>query len=442
MSKTCLLTSSRLCTSKYTSFLTVILVICCANVSRSYIKARTTVRRADAEPTSAILEHFSSSAAGVSTIRAFGVVEETIEQMHRHVDQLSTARRHFWIFNRWLGLQMSLLGILFSSGTGMILLSSKSFTDTSLLGFSLTFSMGFSQAMNLATNHYGALENYMEAGGRVIDYTELQTEGQGGIEVPEDWPSKGKVEVKGLDIAYSANLPLVLKDVSFTVEGSQSIGIVGRTGAGKSSLTLSLLRLIEPRNGSILVDGTDISTVKLRDLRTRIAFIPQDPVLFSGTVRSNLDYFKQVPEDKLHDALRRVQLLADKGDEKSGLFTLDSPISTGGSNMSQGQRQLLCLARALIRKPRIIILDEATSAVDNKTDLLIQDTIKKEFDGTLIVVAHRLRTIAGFDQVIVMSDGKVVEIGKPDELLRKKGMFYELVEDSQDKEFLTQAILK
>jgi ABC-type multidrug transport system fused ATPase/permease subunit len=425
MSKTCLLTSSRLCTSKYTSFLTVILVICCANVSLSYIKARTTVRRADAEPTSAILEHFSSSAAGVSTIRAFGVVEETIEQMHRHVDQLSTARRHFWIFNRWLGLQMSLLGILFSSGTGMILLSSKSFT-----------------AMNLATNHYGALENYMEAGGRVIDYTELQTEGQGGIEVPEDWPSKGKVEVKGLDIAYSANLPLVLKDVSFTVEGSQSIGIVGRTGAGKSSLTLSLLRLIEPRNGSILVDGTDISTVKLRDLRTRIAFIPQDPVLFSGTVRSNLDYFKQVPEDKLHDALRRVQLLADKGDEKSGLFTLDSPISTGGSNMSQGQRQLLCLARVLIRKPRIIILDEATSAVDNKTDLLIQDTIKKEFDGTLIVVAHRLRTIAGFDQVIVMSDGKVVEIGKPDELLRKKGMFYELVEDSQDKEFLTQAILK
>jgi ABC-type multidrug transport system fused ATPase/permease subunit len=253
---------------------------------------------------------------------------------------------------------------------------------------------------------------------------------------------RGKVEVKGLDIAYSANLPLVLKDVSFTVEGSQSIGIVGRTGAGKSSLTLSLLRLIEPRNGSILVDGTDISTVKLRDLRTRIAFIPQDPVLFSGTVRSNLDYFKQVPEDKLHDALRRVQLLADKGDEKSGLFTLDSPISTGGSNMSQGQRQLLCLARVLIRKPRIIILDEATSAVDNKTDLLIQDTIKKEFDGTLIVVAHRLRTIAGFDQVIVMSDGKVVEIGKPDELLRKKGMFYELVEDSQDKEFLTQAILK
>jgi ABC-type multidrug transport system fused ATPase/permease subunit len=442
MNRISLLIVSRLCTSKYISFLTATLLIFCARVSRSYVKARTTVRRADAEPTSAIFEHFGSSAAGISTIRAFGVVEETIDQMHQHVDRLSTARRHFWIFNRWLSLQTSLLGILFSTGTGMILLSSKPFIDASLFGFSLTFSMGFSQAMNKATNHYGALETQMDAVGRVIEYTELETEGQGGIEVLENWPLKGKVEVKGLDIAYSTNLPLVLKDVSFTVEGSQSIGIVGRTGAGKSSLTLSLLRLIEPRKGSILIDGIDISTVKLRDLRSRIAFIPQDPVLFSGTVHSNLDYFKQIPKDKLLDALRRVELLAGEGDEKSGLFTLDSPISMGGSNMSQGQRQLLCLARVLIRKPRIMILDEATSAVDNKTDLLIQDTIKKEFDGTLIVIAHRLRTIAGFDQVMVMSNGKAVEIGKPDELLSRKGMFYELVEDSQDKEFLTQAILK
>jgi ABC-type multidrug transport system fused ATPase/permease subunit len=436
------LTASRLCTSKYTSFLTVILLIWCAKASRSYINARTTVKRADAEPTSAILEHFNPSAAGVSTIRAFGVVEKTIEQMHGHFDRLSTARRHFWIFNRWLGLQLSLLGGLFSTGTGMIPLSSKSFIDPSLLGVSLTFSMGFLSAMSLATKNYGGLESWMDALERVTEDTELETEGQDGIEVSEEWPSKGKVEVKELDIAYSPSLPLVLKDVSFVVEGSQKIGIVGRTGAGKSSLTLSFLRLIEPRKGSILADGIDISTVKLRDLRTRITFIPQDPVLFSGTVRSNIDYFKQVSEDKLLDALRRVQLLAEEGDEKPGLFTLDSPISAGETNMSHGQRQLLCLAWVLIKKPRVMILDEATSAVDDKTDLLIQETIKKEFDGRLIVVAHRLRAIAGFDQVMVMSDGKVVEIGKPAELLRKKEMFYELVEDSQDKEFLTQAILK
>ncbi|KAI9745397.1 MAG: hypothetical protein M1818_000931 [Claussenomyces sp. TS43310] len=428
-------------TSKYTSFLTVTLLFWCAQVSRDYIKARSTVKRADAVPTADILEHFTSSAAGVSTIRAFGAVDKSVEQMHRHIDRLSTARRHFWIFNRWLGLQMSFIGILFSTGTGIILLSSNSIIDTSLVGFSLTFSMRFSQAIFKAVNNFGILESYIGAAGSIIRYTELETEEQGGNEVSEDWPSKGEVEVKGLKAAYSADLPLVLKDVSFTVGAGQRIGIVGRTGAGKSSLTLSLLRLLEPRGGSIHIDGIDISTIKLKSLRSRIAFIPQDPVLFSGTVRSNLDYFKQVPENKLKEALRRVKLLAEEGDGKSGLFTLNSPISAGGANMSQGQRQLLCLARVLIKNPKIIILDEATSAVDNKTDLLIQDTIRIEFGGTLIVVAHRLRTIAPFDQVMVMDDGKVAEYGTPAELLTSKGLFYDLVQDSQDKEFLTSTIL-
>ena len=418
------------------------LLLWCAQVSRGYIKARSTVKRADAGPTADILEHFTSSAAGVSTIRAFGAVDKSVEQMHRHVDRLSTARRHFWIFNRWLGLQMSFVGILFSTGTGIILLSSESIIDTSLVGFSLTFSMGFSQAIFKAVNNFGILETYMDAAGGIIRYTELETEEQGGNEVTEDWPSKGEVEVNRLEVAYSPDLPLVLKDVSFTIRAGQRIGIVGRTGAGKSSLTLSLLRLLEPRDGSIHIDGIDISTIKLKSLRSRIAFIPQDPVLFSGTVRFNLDYFKQVPESKLKEALRRVKLVAEEGDDKPGLFTLDSPISAGGANMSQGQRQLLCLARVLIKNPKIIILDEATSAVDNKTDLLIQDTIRTEFSGTLIVVAHRLRTIAPFDQVMVMSDGKVAEFGKPAELLKSKSLFYNLVQDSGDKEFLTGTILK
>lgn len=155
----------------------------------------------------------------------------------------------------------------------------------------------------------------MDAARAVIRYTELETEEQGGDEVSVDWPSKGEVEVRGLEVAYSADLPLVLKDVSFTVGAGQRIGIVGRTGAGKSSLTLALLRLLEPRAGSIHIDGVDISTIKLKSLRSRIAFIPQDPVLFSGTVRSNLDYFKQIPEEKLEEALQRVKLLAEEGDQ-------------------------------------------------------------------------------------------------------------------------------
>lgn len=326
--------------------------------------------------------------------------------------------------------------------TGVILLSSKSTLDTSTLGFLLTFAGAFSSTINQIVNYYGTLETFMDAAESIQSYTELETESQDGINVPEDWPSSGKVEVKSLDLAYADGLPLVLKDVSFTIEGNKRFGIVGRTGAGKSSLTLAILRLIQPRNGAIIIDGYDISKVKLLDLRSRIAFIPQDPVLFSGTVRSNLDYFKNIPEEKLIEILGRVKLLAEEGDEQSGLFTLDSPISAGGTNMSQGQRQLLCLARVLIKKPKIMILDEATSAVDNKTDLLIQDTIRESFHGTLIVIAHRLRTIAAFDQVMVMSDGKVAEIGSPEKLLREKGMFYELVEESQDRDFLTNMICK
>ena len=435
-----MLTRSSLYTSSYTSILTVALLFWCAHVSRGYIKARTTVKRADAVPTADILEHFTTSTAGISTIRAFGAVIGAVDQMHLHLDRLSTARRHFWIFNRWLGLQMSFMGILFSTGTGTILLSTRSIIDPSMVGFALTFSMGFSHAIFQAVNSFGILETYMDAAGSVIGYTKLETEDQGGEEVPEDWPLNGKVELKELQVAYSADLPLVLKDVSCTVEAGKKLGIVGRTGAGKSSLTLALLRLLEPRSGSIYIDGIDISTIKLNCLRSRIAFIPQDPVLFFGTVRSNLDYFKQVSDDKLKEALRRVNLLADEGVNKSGLFTLESQISAGGANMSQGQRQLLCLARVLLKSPRVVILDEATSAVDNETDLLMQEVIRTEFNGTLIVVAHRLRTIALFDRVMVMSDGKVAEFGKPADLLKKEGMFYDLVQNSKDRDFLKNTI--
>lgn len=422
--------------------MTLALIYAGVQVGQSYVKARKTVFRGDAAPSADILEHFTSSTAGLSTIRAFGAVDMFSEQMHDYLDKLSLVRRHFWIFNRWLGLQMYLLGILFGMGTSAILLlSPDSFIDASLVGFSLTFSMGLSTALFNAVNTFGQLDSYMNAAAAVASYSELEAEDQSGNEVPEDWPSKGKVEVKGLDVAYSAELPLVLRSVSFTVKGGQRVGVVGRTGAGKSSLTLALLRLIEPRGGSISIDAIDISTIKLQQLRSRIGFIPQDPVLFSGTVKSNLDYFNQIPEDTLNRALRRVKLLAEESssdDEQFGLLTLSSPISSGGTNVSQGQRQLLCLARILIQDPQIVILDEATSAVDNKTDLWIQETIRNEISSrTLIVVAHRLRTIASFDEVIVISEGSVAEMGAPGELLKRgKGLFWDLVHQSGDRDFL------
>lgn len=427
--------------SIYTSCLALVLFLWSLQVSKGYVKARKPVKNGESRGNADILECFTTATSGVSTIRAFRVTDKFLDQMHAQVDKLSIARRHFWMFNRWLGLQMSFMGIILSTGTGVILLSSQSALDPPLVGFSLTFSMGFAHASFTAVNNFGLLEGLINAAVGIISYSKLQTERQDGDDVSMDWPSRGDVEVKNLSVAYSPDLPPVLKAISFSVGAGQRIGIVGRTGAGKSSLTLALLRLIEPRHGSIHIDGVDISTIKVQSLRSKIAFIPQDPLLFSGTVRDNLDYFKEIPTQTLNNVLSRVKLLVE-GEKKAGLFTLDSPISAGGANMSQGQRQLLCLARILTKSHKVIILDEATSAVDNETDIWIQDTIRKEFDRTVIVVAHRLRTIASFDKVIVIDDGQIGEIGTPAELLSAKGQFYDLVQTSEDREFVINSVLE
>lgn len=234
---------------------------------------------------------------------------------------------------------------------------------------------------------------------------------------------------------------------------------MGRTGAGKSSLTLALFRFLEAQSGTIHIDGLDISQIKLHDLRSRLAIIPQDPVLFSGTVRSNLDPFDKHTDAELRDSLERVHLIGATGNAttttssnpspesptntNANVFKdLTSPISEGGLNLSQGQRQLLCLARAIVARPRVMVLDEATSAVDMATDALIQRSIREEFtDATLIVIAHRLSTIADFDRILVLSDGQVAEFGTPRELWEhgegeERGIFRGMCEESGEREKL------
>ena len=285
-------------------------------------------------------------------------------------------------------------------------------------------------------------------------YTELPTEALGGKSAPAAWPTEGRIEVDDLVVGYAPDLPPVLKGVSFSINRNERVGVVGRTGAGKSSLTLALFRFLEARSGSIHIDGVDISKIKLHDLRSRLAIIPQDPVLFSGTVRSNLDPFDNHTDAALRDCLERVHLVSASGattpststaassvtPKNTNPFTdLSSPISEGGLNLSQGQRQLLCLARAIVSRPRVMVLDEATSAVDMHTDALIQRSIREEFtDASLVVIAHRLSTIADFDRVLVLSDGKVAEFGTPRELWEKTegGMFRAMCEESGEREKL------
>jgi ABC-type multidrug transport system fused ATPase/permease subunit len=306
---------------------------------------------------------------------------------------------------------------------------------------------------------YANVELDMNATERIVEYSNIKIESQSGISPPASWPAKGALKVSNLVVSYAPDLPPVLKGLSFAVEPNTRVGVVGRTGAGKSSLTLALFRFLEARSGSVEIDGLDISKINLYDLRSRLAIIPQDPVLFSGTVRSNLDAFNEHSDDELRDALGRVHLIPDAdsavasgsatplGDlnHNKNLFkSLHSKISEGGLNLSQGQRQLLCLARAIVSRPKILILDEATSAVDMETDALIQRSIREEFrEATLLVIAHRLSSIVDFDRILVMGDGESKEFGRGRDLMKiEGGVFRGMVEESGEREELVRSMLR
>jgi len=241
------------------------------------------------------------------------------------------------------------------------------------------------------------------------------------------WPEHGEITMRNVEMRYRDGLPLVLKGFSIHINGGERIGIVGRTGAGKSSIMSGLFRLVELSAGSIEIDGVDISKIGLHDLRSKLAIIPQDPTLFRGTVRSNLDPFGNHTDEELWGALRQANLVEDvpaDGAAASGRITLDGVVEEEGMNFSSGQRQLMALARALVRGSRIIVCDEATSSVDIETDTKIQEAIAKGFKGrTLLCIAHRLRTIVKYDRVCVMDAGKIAEIGTPLALFDTGGIF-------------------
>lgn len=395
--------------------------------------------------------------------------------MFNKIDNHTRAFWHICLFNRWMSFRLNIIGAFFAIAVAAIIVSID--IEAPLAGFALGFALQYTGAIIWTLSYYANLEMDMNAAERVIEYSRLPTEDQSGDRPPAAWPTEGRLEVDNLVAGYASDLPPVIRGLSFQVEKNQRVGVVGRTGAGKSSLTLALFRFLEARQGSIHIDGIDISKINLYDLRSRLAIIPQDPVLFSGTIRSNLDAFDEHTDAELRDALERVQLIRgadhlsrdddeddDDGDDGTSETTgndgtakpvntttdsntdifnsLSSKISEGGLNLSQGQRQLLCLARAIVSRPKIMVLDEATSAVDMATDVLIQRSIREEFgDSTLLVIAHRLSTIADFDRILVMSEGQAVEYDSPRQLLLKQGLFWEMVGQSGEKEELQKIIL-
>lgn len=427
-----------------------------------YLQGAREVKRLESNAKSPVFEQFGSALTGVATIRAFSKADTYVSRMFKKIDDHSAAFWYTWCFNRWMGLRMSLVGGCFATIVAVMIMILPGIS-ASLAGFALSFALEYGGTVIWTIRHYTNLELDMNAAERIIEYSNLTTESLEGADPPAHWPSEGRLEFHDLVVGYAADLPPVLKGLTFRIERNERVGVVGRTGAGKSSLTLALFRFLEAREGSVHIDGLDISKIKLQALRSRLAIIPQDPVLFSGTVRSNLDAFDDHTDGELRDALERVHLVTasalatppsdpptpgssnstNSNQNTNPFASLTSPITEGGLNLSQGQRQLLCLARAIVSRPKIMVLDEATSAVDMATDALIQRSIREEFrDSTLVVIAHRLSTIADFDKILVLDDGRVAEFGTPRSLMDiEGGIFRGMVTESGERAKLENLIL-
>eukprot|EP00210_Caulerpa_lentillifera_P008090 g7724.t1 len=397
-----------------------------------YAYFQTTVRemkRLDAISRSPVYSSINDVLNGISTVRAFGAEERLLERHMRLVDDNIIMALLNQSTNRWLSIRLEVLGAFAALAAG--LLTVEQGRSSSYMGLTLSYALSITMYTSITIRLASLAENIFNAVERVAEYSELEEEAPSEISdsVPPHWPDQGGVTFSSIKMSYREGLPLVLKGVSADIQPRQRVGVVGRTGAGKSSLMNALFRIVELSDGHIEIDGLDISRIGLKQLRSKIAIIPQKPILFAGTIRSNLDPFGNHSDNAIWTALTRAHLHQVVNSTGQGL---EMSIQEGGAPLSEGQRQLLSLARAIIRQTKILILDEATANVDVDTDALIQETIKEQFaDRTVIAIAHRLHTIIDGDKVMVLDKGSLGEFGSPAELLDDPhGIFTSMVKET------------
>uniref|UniRef100_A0A8C9FUH6 ABC-type glutathione-S-conjugate transporter n=1 Tax=Pavo cristatus TaxID=9049 RepID=A0A8C9FUH6_PAVCR len=400
-------------------------------VQRFYVATSRQLKRLESVSRSPIYSHFSETISGTSVIRAYRREKSFIDISDLKVDENQKSYYPSIMSNRWLGIRVEFVGncvVLFAALFAVI---GKSSLNAGLVGLSVSYALQVTLALNWMVRTTSDLETNIVAVERIKEYSETETEAPWIIEdkrPPADWPSRGELEFVSYSVRYRKGLDLVLKDLNLRVHGGEKIGIVGRTGAGKSSMTLCLFRILEAVKGEIRIDGVRISEIGLHDLRSRLTIIPQDPVLFSGTLRMNLDPFNKYSDEEVWKALELSHLKRFVSSQPS---MLEFECSEGGENLSVGQRQLVCLARALLRKTRILILDEATAAIDLETDDLIQMTIRTQFeDCTVLTIAHRLNTIMDYTRILVLDNGTIAEFDTPTNLIASKGIFYSMAKDA------------
>lgn len=395
-----------------------------------YVATSRQLKRIESTTKSPIYSHFTETITGTTSIRAYGVSQEFILESNHRVDVNNASFYIGFIASRWLAVRLEFLGFIVVLTASLIAVLSRGSISPGIAGLSVTYSLTVTNVLSYLVRTYSNYETNVVSVERLIEYTKTPVEAEDDEE-PSDpnWPAKGEILFDDFSTKYRPELDLVLRKFNLKVNSEEKVGLVGRTGAGKSSITLALFRILEATEGRIVIDDVDISHINLKVLRSRISIIPQEPILFTGTIRQNVDPTESYTDEQIWKALDMAHLGSFMKSLPSGL---SQEVNEGGSNFSVGQKQLFCLARTLLRRSKILILDEATAAVDLETDNLIQNTIREEFkNSTILTIAHRLETVQDYDKIVVMENGSLAEQGSPSNLLKNpKSKFFGLAKEA------------
>lgn len=407
-------------------FVSIPMVYLTIRLQRYYLVSAKELMRINGTTKSLVANHLAESISGATTIRAFEEEDRFFSKSLELIDKNASPFFHNFAASEWLiqRLETMSAAIVSSSALIMALLPPGTFSS-GFVGMALSYGLSLNMSLVFSIQNQCTLANHIISVERLNQYMHVSSEAPEivrGNRPRSDWPAIGRVELRDLKIRYRPEAPLVLRGISCTFEGGNKIGIVGRTGSGKTTLIGALFRLVEPAGGRITIDALDIATIGLHDLRSRLGIIPQDPTLFHGSVRYNLDPLGQYTDQQIWEVLDKCQLQEAVQEKHKGL---DSLVVEDGSNWSMGQRQLFCLGRALLRRSRILVLDEATASIDNATDAILQKTIRTEFaDCTVITVAHRIPTVMDCNMVLAISDGKLEEYDEPMKLMEREGSLF------------------
>ena len=416
----------------YSLYIAPVLMLLSYIVAKYFINAARDLSRLDGISRSPAVSLFSETVLGVTTIRTFNAEAYQKEKFHSRIDEHLSVMQYKYGSDNWFCMHLDMLSHLY---LGFVVLYSATHIDmftAESVGLLMKYSSQFSEQLLEVMEQSTKVEKSLISMERCDAYTHLPTENT-KTRVNEDkelvsWPNKGEVTFNNFRMRYRPNCEIALKDISLHIQPGEKVGIVGRTGSGKSSLCLGMFRIVEALGGSIIIDGVDISTISLKKLRRSISIVPQEPFLLEGTLKDNLDPLNMYTEQEIMNVLKQVKFFDTMEASENMKEGIHTRIKEYGNNMSFGCRQLLCFARAILRKSKIIVLDEATSSVDQKTENVIQNAVDEMFkDSTVITIAHRIQTVRKCDRIIVMDNGKVVECGKPDVLINdKESKFYSL----------------